>query len=182
MQLYQAEQQPPIRVIFLLYKSVHNKNRPKRALIYQELLIGDIAIKNESFFLSKYEKNYAESDFLNPPKIPPINGNNKHVHNKHRRRQYVGTVGTPPPPNSEKLLQKSGVIFQRYILGEWSQKSEKQLVNNVKKSIFHGDSDQKISKFSGDFSRFSSLIVQTRKVLQPRCLYLPPQWKYFLKS
>ena len=53
--------------------------------------------------------------------------------------------GTPehPPPKSEKLLQKSGFIIQRYILSERNKKSKKYLVRNVKKSIFHRDVDQK---------------------------------------
>ena len=41
-----------------------------------------------------------------------------------------------PPPKSEKLLQKSGVIFQRSILSERSQKSKKYVVKIVKKVNF----------------------------------------------
>ena len=48
-----------------------------------------------------------------------------------------GNAGTfPPPPKSEKLLQKSGVIFQRSILSQRSQKSKKYLVKNCEKSQF----------------------------------------------
>ena len=42
----------------------------------------------------------------------------------------------PPPQKSEKLLQKSGVILQRSILWERSQKSKKQLVKNYEKVNF----------------------------------------------
>ena len=41
-----------------------------------------------------------------------------------------------PTPKPEKLLWKSGVIFQRSILSERSQKSKKYLVNNCEKSQF----------------------------------------------
>ena len=48
---------------------------------------------------------------------------------------YPGGGGrTPPPPKSEKLLQKSGVIFQRSILWERSQTSKKYLVKNCERS------------------------------------------------
>ena len=39
-------------------------------------------------------------------------------------------------PEWEKLLYKSGVIFQRYILSEWRQKSKKYLVKNCEKVNF----------------------------------------------
>ena len=63
--------------------------------------------------------------------------------NKRKReieRQWRREGGTPerppPPPKLEKLLQKSGVIFQRSILSERSQKSKKYLLQNCEKSQF----------------------------------------------
>ena len=43
---------------------------------------------------------------------------------------------SPPRPKPEKLLQQSGIIFQRAILSERSQKSKKYLVKIVKKVNF----------------------------------------------
>ena len=51
-----------------------------------------------------------------------------------------------------------------------------------KKSIFHRDFDQKIAKSSWKFSKFSSVLVQTRKALHAGNLILPAQWKSFLTS
>ena len=47
-----------------------------------------------------------------------------------------GTAERPTPPKPEKLLQKSGLIFQRSILSELSQKSKKYLVKNCENSQF----------------------------------------------
>ena len=100
-----------------------------------------------------------------------------------KRRQYVGTFGTSTPPEK---IGKFVVEIWCYLpevctLGEESEIQE-IFSKNVKKSIFHRDFDQKISTFSWNFSEFSSLLVQTRKVLQAGCLLLPVQWKSFLKS
>ena len=53
-----------------------------------------------------------------------------------QRREGGGTPERSLPPKSEKLLQKSGVIFQRYIVSERSQKSKKYLAKNCEKSQF----------------------------------------------
>ena len=80
-------------------------------------------------------------------------------------------------PEWEKLLYKSGVIFQRYILSEWRQKSKKYLVKNCEKVNF----PQRFWN-RNKFENFSSLLVETGKVLQAGCLLLPVQWKSFLKA
>ena len=53
-----------------------------------------------------------------------------------QRWERGGTPERPPQKKSEKLLQKSGVIFHQSILSERSKKSEKYLVKNCKKSQF----------------------------------------------
>ena len=50
----------------------------------------------------------------------------------------IGRVGRPEgsPPEIENLLEKSGVIFQRYILSERRQKTKIYLVKNCEKVNF----------------------------------------------
>ena len=80
-----------------------------------------------------------------------------------------GNAGTslPPPPEIGKIVVEIWYYLSLvYILSERKQNSKEYFVKIVKKSIFHRDFDQKITKFSGNLSKLSSFVVQMRKNLK----------------
>ena len=58
------------------------------------------------------------------------------------------------PLETEKLLLKNGVVFERYILSDQRQKSEKILVKNFEKCQFSIEVLIKNSKYSKNFKNF----------------------------
>ena len=93
-----------------------------------------------------------------------------------------GSLGSPPHPKSEKLFEKTGGIFQWYILLEKRQKSKKYLVENYEKSQFSIGVFIKKSENFLTFSKFSLLLDQTHKTLKVGFLeFLCPVENYSTK-
>ena len=87
------------------------------------------------------------------------------------------------PLKSEKIVVEIWCYLPEvYTFREEAELQEIFIRNLWKKSISIEIFNQKISKFSRNFSRFSSFLVQTRRVLQAPCLVLPAQSKSFIRS
>ena len=97
-----------------------------------------------------------------------------------------GNAGTSPLNRKnccKNLVSSSRVIYFRRGVRNPRNSQEKIW----KKSIFHRDFEQKISKFSWIFSNVSSLLVQTRGILHACFLIFPARskgsfkcWWYFI--
>ena len=106
-----------------------------------------------------------------------------------KRRMVISAVGREggaperPPPEIGKIVAEIWCYLPEVY--NFRAESEIQEIFSKKlwkKSIFHRDFDQKISKLSWKFSKFSSILVQTRTVLQAGCLVLAAQSELFIKS
>ena len=73
----------------------------------------------------------------------------------------------PPPPEIGKIVVEIWCYLPEvYTFGAESESKEIFSKKVCKKSIFHWDFDQNISKFSWKILKISSFLVQTRRVLE----------------
>ena len=95
-----------------------------------------------------------------------------YIFNNQRRREGEGERrNVPPPPEIGKIVVEIWFYLPEvYTFGAESEIQEIFSKKLWKKSIFHWDFNQKISKFSWKFSKISWFLVQTRNVLQAWCL------------
>ena len=73
----------------------------------------------------------------------------------------------PPPPEIGKIVVEI-LCYPPEVCTFWTESEIQEIFSKKlwKKSIFLRDFDEKISKFSWNFSKFSSFLVQTRRVLK----------------
>ena len=93
-----------------------------------------------------------------------------------------GGCRNAPPPKSKKLLQKSGVIFQRSILSGRSHKSEKYLLKHCEKNQFSIEILIKKSQYFLEIFQNYLHFWSKRAKFANRLLSFSAQSKSFIRS